>query len=463
MIIKIKGVEIDLEKIGINFTPNIEQIQALNHLAEFMASDKLTTVLSGSAGTGKSSLMRIFLEYDRLTTKSNVRLVAPTHKAKAVLSRLSKNGNVTTLHKLLGLKPDFNIFEFDARAMRFLESLNLIMFETHKDLLIVDEGSMVNDPLYDMLIKKMAKKGKIIFLGDIKQLAPVKQGSSSKVFHGTDYPGFTLTIVERQHDNPLLDTLVKLRDGKEIVYESDTIAGKGLRVHKMRDFQIALSESFYSLEDLNKVPQGNKILAYTNVRVAGFNQLVRKLMGCNGKVFNDGELLMAYDSYSRSYEEVLQNGSDYMIISAPKVDKLIPSYGLFPGYNITLKDIHTGEISKVFMLDPEADDKHYKNLAIVLEGARLKGVKRKYLFKNYFAITESFVTMKDLIYDNRVIRTKTLDYGYACTVHKSQGSSYTNVFVDIDNVNICRDVNERRQLEYVALSRPTHLAHILKK
>jgi hypothetical protein len=462
MIIEIKGIEIDLKKLGIDFIPNTEQMQALEHLANFLESDNLTTVLSGNAGSGKTSVVRILLQYVKLKHRMNVRLVAPTHKAKSVLGRLSNNHFVTTLHKLLGLKPDFNILEFDARTMAFLDSLKLPIFESDKDLIIIDECSMITNELFDMVVKKAKGKGKVIFLGDDQQIQPVNQSTHSKVFSKTDYPRFHLGTVVRQQDNPLINTLTKLRNGETFSYESDTDYGKGLRVHNIKDFQIAISEHYFSLEKLNESPQGTKIIAYTNSRVQAFNKLARKLMGIGGKIINEGEILTAYDSYTVAYEDILHNGSDYMIQKVVKTEKLIPSYGLFKGYVLTLKYPGDTVSQDVFLLDPEASDTAYKNLGIVMESARLKAVKKKYLWKNYFAISESFVTMRDITYQNRVIKKKTLDYGYAITCHKSQSSSYTHVFVDIDNISICKDPIERRQLEYVALSRPTHLAHILK-
>ena len=57
--------------------------------------------------------------------------------------------------------------------------------------------------------------------------------------------------------------------------------------------------------------------------------------------------------------------------------------------------------------------------------------------------------------DNKssLIRKKSFDYAYAVTVHRSQGSSYNNVLVDMRNVNSCSDEAVHRQLQYVALSR----------
>ena len=467
MKIDVNGTWIDLDKIGINFIPNVEQLETLNKLAKFMEDkDSISTVLSGGAGTGKTSIVKIFLEYVRIKHGSYIKLVAPTHKAKAVLSRLSAIDIATTIHKLLGLKPDMSILQFDARDIQFLDSLGLFD-TTHKDLIIVDECSMINNILFDMLIDKMKKKGKILFIGDAKQIAPVKQADISKVFTATDYPGCFLNKVERQQNSPLLKTLVRLRTRDVVEYQTEISQDKGIIVHDMDSFKEALSEAFFSLEVLNKAPQGNKILAYTNARVDAYNAFVRRLMGINNVAINVGEVMLAFDSYTKGaysgYEEILHNGSEYIVTDLKKSQKLLPGYGSFPGYNLTMQDVHGDKDLRMFLIDPEESDIKYKNLGIVLEGLRIKAVKRKYLWKNYYALTESFITMKEICFNNRVIKKKTIDYGYALTAHKSQASTFTNVFVDIDNIHTCRDAEVRRQLEYVSLSRPTHIAHILQK
>ena len=74
-------------------------------------------------------------------------------------------------------------------------------------------------------------------------------------------------------------------------------------------------------------------------------------------------------------------------------------------------------------------------------------------WKEYFGIMNSFATPFNLLYDNRVIKNKTFDYGYAMTVFKAQGSSIDNVFVDIKDINKCNDNNTKRQMQYVGLSR----------
>jgi exodeoxyribonuclease-5 len=67
-----------------------------------------------------------------------------------------------------------------------------------------------------------------------------------------------------------------------------------------------------------------------------------------------------------------------------------------------------------------------------------------------------------MYFDNRLIRKKSFDYGYACTVHRSQGSDYNNIFVDMKDIGLCKDDAIRRQLQYVALSRTRNNALIFQ-
>jgi len=56
---------------------------------------------------------------------------------------------------------------------------------------------------------------------------------------------------------------------------------------------------------------------------------------------------------------------------------------------------------------------------------------------------------------------KDLDYGYAITGHKAQGSTYQHVFVLEDDMSMNPKVKERNQIKYVALTRPSKTATVL--
>lgn len=104
-------------------------------------------------------------------------------------------------------------------------------------------------------------------------------------------------------------------------------------------------------------------------------------------------------------------------------------------------------------------------LAMEIEDLRVKAVKSKKNkdWSKYFDLSEQFFTPIDLIYDDRVIKRKSLDYGYCISAHRSQGSSYTGVIIDLVNLLTCRDKETLRQLEYVALSRTRSDVYIYQK
>lgn len=60
-------------------------------------------------------------------------------------------------------------------------------------------------------------------------------------------------------------------------------------------------------------------------------------------------------------------------------------------------------------------------------------------------------------------KDKAMDYGYASTTHKSQGSTYKYVFVDESDISSAEynSVQVASQLRYVAMSRPSKSAIVL--
>ena len=97
-----------------------------------------------------------------------------------------------------------------------------------------------------------------------------------------------------------------------------------------------------------------------------------------------------------------------------------------------------------------------------IEAKQQRSRRASFLWKDYFNILGSFASPIDLYYDGRMVRKKSFDYGYAMTVHKSQGSSLNNVFIDMKDINKCRNKDEFRQLQYVSVSRTKNNAHILQ-
>jgi len=85
---------------GKSITLNQSQCEFLEKFKVWRADkDKLFFCLSGSAGTGKTTCCK-----EALKSEYSVVVTAPTHKAKAVIAKIT-GFTAQTIHKILGLRP----------------------------------------------------------------------------------------------------------------------------------------------------------------------------------------------------------------------------------------------------------------------------------------------------------------------------------------------------------------------
>ena len=475
--VKIKNKDISIEKeLKLKYLPNEDQMNAIHHIVAFIHSKEKTCVLNGSAGTGKTFTTKIIIALLKKYTDYDVVLAAPTHKAKVVLQRLSGENSVTTIHSLLGLKPNVKLDLFDAKNLIFLDDIK-INIEKRPTLYIVDEASMINNDLYDLLMDKLKKEyhqNKILYLGDIKQLRPVKQEEKSKVFFQTEYPGFTLTKIVRQgENNNLLDYLDVLRKNSVDSFASNYDDKNGIIVYEeLKPFLSQLKKQ-YSNWNIQSEPFKNKCLCYTNKKVTQFNNAIRKILNKN-ETIEIGDLLTGYDNYNNTSVDFedddiranLFNSNDYVVIDILPQFIDIPYYSKLKGYKLNLLDTVDNSEHIIYLLDPELPNKTYDALGETLERIRISAINsyrrndRSRYWSMWYKFKDYFATFKDLTFEGRVIKKATLGYGYAITVHKSQGSSYENVFIDMTDIRSCPDINDLRPLQYVSISRAQNYVYV---
>lgn len=471
----IKGIELNKEILEMSFDLNSDQQEALNHLADFLESDSVTTYLAGPAGTGKTSITKALLKYVELKYRGlksmKVILAAPTHKAKMIIQNATGK-NAITVHKLVGLRANVSLAEYDATNLIFNMNFDLTLFDSNT-LVIIDESSFINDELCDDIVKTVGARAKIIFQGDSKQLPPVKQVEKSKVFSGTDFPGYMLTKIERQDiNNPITKTLTTLRERVMYNFESDfdLETQTGLRVTtEPKEFVQLVKKAFSSKESINN-PLGTKCLAYTNKRVSELNTLVRKIKGREGNIQVD-DLLMAKDGFVSKIDAAtldptdkgiieyeVFNMSEYLVLKMTDITINLNYYKVpIPGIRMELYDFVDRECIYIDVMHPDTPKYIKDSYTDTIEQLRLKastsvGRTRALLFKKWYYLTGSFAVLEDLVYQGRIIRKKTFDFGYAITVHSAQGSTYDEVYIDMHNM-LRYDNPELRALQYVALSR----------
>lgn len=455
-------------------TFNDQQYEAIQLIRKWLKeANGLNNVftLSGNAGSGKSTVIKKILdEYD-----GNIVVSAPTHKAKkVVINTTGQEGK--TLHSLLGLRPDLNLDDFNPNNPIF----NPIALPKICDysLVIIDEASMINKGLFE-LIKKQTKGmyTKIIFMGDPAQIPPVGE-QDSIVFNPEDVNYYQLTKVERQKDsNPIMFIYDALRENLTFPYDSFdketrmNDKGEGVIFTKDRnEFREMLFNSFKSKE-YESDTDFCKVLAWTNKAVIKSNKLIRSnLFGLNSDIIEIGDVLMGYRSVSKSkYQNIIENSADYKVVKKSELTK--NKYGLY-GYQVQIREnlsSNSFSFENIFIVDSN----NYDNLhRYAEEHDKLKfDAKRKkslwniyYKFRSENIILTSINTYRDgSIREKSEVIVKDMDYGFAITVHKCQGSTYNHVFILEYDINQNWSVKERNQIKYVAYTRPQMKAIVFNK
>lgn len=196
--------------------------------------------ITGKAGTGKSVLLRYFVEH----TKKKVAVCAPTGIAAV-------NVGGQTMHSLFHL----SLHEHDSR-----KSSSLVLNDAGRELLsrldciIIDEASMIRSDTMDLIDKKLRfARGKadkvfggcqILLFGDLYQLSPVTADDGIEDFILDRFGGFyffhapavqehpfriiELTQIHRQKDDAFIGILNKVR--LDIVDKSSLAALNARRV-----------------------------------------------------------------------------------------------------------------------------------------------------------------------------------------------------------------------------------------
>lgn len=467
-------------KINLPFSLNDQQKSALYELEKFIEDYGTEITLSGYAGTGKSTIIGIFSKWlDHRIGRGNIVYTAPIHRANVITKQNNPNANVYTLSALFGFTPDTDeAMERESLDLRKLEfrAKNQVKYEPGQ-LIIIDEASMVQDGLYEYIQKIVAKDGvSVIYVGDSAQLRPVKSDHISKVFTSDGVPQITLTKVERTGDNPILKEATRLRRGEGLSYQTD-INDKGQGVlYTSNDTVINENlKQIISSEEFNADPLHFRVITATNAAAATYNSKIRSLRyGKFAKPFVKGDILMGYSNKLRkpdgSYR--LINSMDYIVQNVRdttvkfKTDKGDIEFKAFKlsirptgstimdDFQITVIDKNEPD-SKLFEI-VEYKDRLWRMAKEAKQDKQIS--KYRDLVQMAFNIDNELNITKNLE-DNqgRLKIRKAIDYGYAQTVWKSQGSTYSKVLIlsnEIDTFGYGRDVMQlRNELRYVAVSR----------
>lgn len=163
-------------------------------------------ILTGGPGTGKTTtILGILLAYKRMHPKDTIRLCAPTGRAAQRMAE-STHMEAVTVHRLLDLKPygDTTVCKDSSDPI-------------DADLIVVDEMSMINIEVFDLLLEAIKTGTTLVLVGDINQLESVGAGA---VLHDlleapeSLIPRTMLTDVFRQKgDSSIISNAIRINAG----------------------------------------------------------------------------------------------------------------------------------------------------------------------------------------------------------------------------------------------------------
>lgn len=333
-------------------------------------------VLSGAAGTGKTSLIQYIIK-NLNVAESSILCCAFTGKASLNLQR--KGNKSSTLHS--------SIYECssDLHGNPVFTLKNYIPYK----LIIVDEASMISEDIFNDILSFGIPT---IFVGDHCQLPPIEGD-----FNIMKKPDFTLTSILRQaKKSPIIRASQLAINGKPIPYCSF----EGFRKIHMED-----------LEDSDFL-WASQIIVGTNSTRKALNQVSREIRNIRMRTPVKGERMIVLRN---NPHKNLFNGQIVYLASDPVFDKDSQSYS-------------AEWVDELELLDP-----------LITISSKVKDFR--------FRMKDPYTEPKNVPLYEYVY----LDFGYAISCHKGQGSGWDKVMVFDEGFGF--DLDTRRRWLYTAITR----------
>ncbi|QHJ78815.1 MAG: hypothetical protein [Caudoviricetes sp.] len=398
--------------------------------------------IRGPAGVGKSFITKHLI--DSCEDKNGIFLATPTHQAKIVLNEMTNMG-VSTLHSLLKIHPQ--TYE-DVKTFEQSEDPEL----QDCRILFIDEASMVDDDLFNILMSSIHPHCRVIAIGDHHQLQPVKHdpGHLSPFFTDSGFLQIEMnTILRQAADNPIIQVATGIRNGGELYHL--TKEGKG--VYGLPDIGTMFKLFFNKVKTADDLLD-YRMLAFTNNVVNKSNEAIRDHIYKTDKPYIEGEYLVmqAPVMFKEKYkgitvvETLFNNGQTVRVETISPVQSFTLSmHGMnkrvIETYTLGCLDMQTDKVKPITVFASE-DDEIATDMFLqesVSKIRELKGKAAGAAWAQFWKIKETFAETKPL---------------GACTVHKSQGITVKGIVYYTQDKSYA-DTLIQRQLDYVACTRPT--------
>lgn len=346
-------------------------------------------IVTGQPGTGKTRLIRGLARFCKMTSVS-FHIMSPTgcatRRIRDVLADLSSL-SPSTVHS-------------------YVYSRDKVPY----DCLIIDEASMIDSVLmYDLMTSKLYKK--IVFIGDINQLAPPGLGQCFKEMMKVDrIPKVILTQTFRFDENTkgIKIALERILKGNTKIEE----IGDGIEVYTKKSKIFSIAKKFKKYD-----PDKLRIMSSTNKTVNELLPELREIFNPDAEVDDENFTFCPNDVVMQTKNSKIEIGNDITV-------------NVYNGDFLTV-------IEETMIKEKEE---------IQIDG---KTTKRTVTMKGY--------TMEHYGRELFIRRPRTMKLGYASTCHKAQGSEADTCIIYLPFPS---QINTRNLL-YTAVSRAKKRAVII--
>ena len=462
-------------------TYNKEQQSAIVNAVSFLKTNTDPTqyyVIEGKAGTGKTTIAKeILKEFE----DEQIYVAAVSHKAKGVIK--SSFGDDTRGKKffsiagLLGMK---GINDNDTQTTKFQVGLKVPLLDNPPALLVTDEASMITEDVLKKIIdinSSLSRPFQMLFLGDIGQIQPIRDEQSEFYRTHKDLLNKKSDIFNSKHKSKLI-TRVRQGEANPILPYADYFWENSQKENP------ELNPTQHIVRNNQITDKGS--LLFSNSEGEVLNSVIKAVKNAVEKGLTNHVKIVTYHVNEKTelnqkiHEALFGKDSDYS-----KGDMLILNspYDL-PDVNATMEN--SSEIQIKSIQDEDTDE---------------FGVHTLYLETNGTAYTRTGNEQKDCVIQvvsrndiglynqklqelasyakrqtNRALKKQAwsdfweykgryadVDFGYAITAHKSQGSTYDIVVVDEKDImgTTATSNQEKSELIYTALTRPRKTAIVI--
>ena len=347
-------------------------------------------VLTGGPGVGKTTIVRAMLATFERAGLS-VRLAAPTGRAAKRMSEATGH-EASTLHRLLEFDPKTATFKRDRSS------------PIEAGVVVVDEASMIDLEMADALTQAIAPGTRLVLVGDVDQLPSVGPGAVLRdVIASNRIPCVRLSRIFRQAQESLIVVNAhRIHQGEPPLVPEAGDARADFYVVERRDPEAA-RKTIVELVTA-RIPRRFGLDPVRDIQVLtpmhrgpcgsiALNEALQAALNPRGAELTHGARVF------RERDKVMQLKNDYD------------------------RNVWNGDVGFVSSIDPEEDT------AVV-----------------------GYDAERNVTYDRGALDELTL--GYACSVHKSQGSEYPAVVVPLLTTHF---VMLSRNLLYTAVTRGKRL------